>query len=351
MKRIVTIVSLVVLLSILFWSFGCAKPAPSPSPSPAPQWPKKLTLTTLFPGSTVTVYGTGIAAIIEKYLKIPTAPENTSSTVEATMLVFQGKSQLATSNAPNCGFAMRNTAPWPADSSKILRAITFAYETHNHWTVRADSAINTFEDLKGKRVMCKREGEASFEDVWRATLEAYGLSEKTVTIMPELGLGNQTTALKEGRADCIMHYGTAPVPGIVELATTTPVRVISHNAAKLDAVFKKLPWINWPYTIPAGTYKGQDKDALVLAHALGIIIRKDVPDDLVYAIVKAIDEHIADLNAVHPAFKKWTIKDLANNPFAPYHAGAYKYYMEKGYLTPQSIEQNKAMLAVIGERS
>jgi hypothetical protein len=307
-------------------------------------------MTTLFPGASVTVYGTAVAAIVEKYLKIPTAPENTSSTVEMTMLMLQGKSHLATNNAPNAGYIMKNAPPWPADANKIYRGLTFgAYESQDQWLVRADSPINSFSDLKGKKGMVDRVGEPAFEDLWPIILETYGVAKKDFTATPDLSIPNQATALKENRTDVIMFYGAAPVPQVVELSQTVPIRLLSHTDAGLKTVLSKLSWVAAPHTIKAGTYKGQDKDVLTLKFFLGVCVRKDVPDDLVYAIAKTLDEHIAELQATHASFKTWTMKDLANSPYGPYHAGAYKYYTEKGLLTQESIDKHKAFLQQIGQ--
>lgn len=341
MKKIILIVSVIMIMSLALVPPTTAAPA---------DWPKALKLTTLFPGSSITVYGTAVAATIEKHLKIPCAPENTASTMEMTMLMLKGSSQLATNNAPNSAYIMKNAPPWPSNGSKLFRGLTFGcYETLNQWLVRGDSSINSFSDLKGKRIMAARQGEVTFEDVWNAVLEVYGVPKKEATVMPELGIGNQATAIKEGRADVIMFYGAAPVPQIVELQQSVPIRLLSHTDAGLKATLGKFVWTARPHTIKAGTYKDQDKDVLTFKFNLGVGVRSDVPDDMVYAIAKTLDENFEEFKAAHAFFKNWTMKELANYPYAPYHAGAYKYYMEKGYLTKESIDQHNAFLKQIGE--
>jgi TRAP transporter TAXI family solute receptor len=266
-----------------------------------------------------------------------------------TMLMLQGKSQLATNNSPNAGYILKNAAPWPADANKVYRGLTFGgYESQNQWMVRADSPIKTFADLKGKKGMVDRQGEPAFADVWPAVLAAYGVDKKDFTATPDLNIASQATALKENRTDIIMFYGAAPVPNIVELTQSTPVRLVSHTPEGIKKVLSSLPWVANPHTIKAGTYKGQDADAIELKFFLGVGVRSDVPESLVYQMAKAIDEHIDELKATHASFKTWTIQDLANSPYGPYHAGAYKYYTEKGYLTQESIDKHKEFLKQIG---
>lgn len=355
-----TLTALIVMVSVtLVLSLIWAEQSPAQSTSPKPaaistplkEWPKSLRITSGVAGTTIGVYATGVAKVIETYMKIPTSPEGTTGVLEGTALLIKGQSHLAITNSPGAGYALRNQAPFPPDSSKILRGLLVGgYFSQGHWVTLASSDIGTFKDFKGKRLMCARAGEPVFEDIWRATIECHGMTEKDVVIMPELGVANQNTALKEKRADAALMYGKAPVPGLLELQSSNAIRIMSYGDAERQCCGGKLPWIPLPSTIPAGTYKDQDKDLSVLGFAMGVTVRKDLPDDMVYAIAKTIDENLAELKAIHPSFKTWTMKELANDPFVPYHAGAYKYYKEKGYLTQESMEKQKSLLDAIGEK-
>ena len=54
---------------------------------------------------------------------------------------------------------------------------------------------------------------------------------------------------------------------------------------------------------------------------------------------------------MHKAFGEWTIEGLVNKPYCPYHAGAFKYYTEKGLLTDESIAKHKSLLSQIGQEN
>jgi TRAP transporter TAXI family solute receptor len=59
----------------------------------------------------------------------------------------------------------------------------------------------------------------------------------------------------------------------------------------------------------------------------------DVPDELVYAVVRAVFENLDDFRKQHPAFanldpKKMIVDGLS----APLHPGAIKYYKEAGLM-------------------
>jgi len=262
--------------------------------------------------------------------------------------MVKGDSQLSSISGAEVVYALQKKAPLPPGSDAIIRGLFWGeYESDTTFVVRADSNLNSIADLKGKRVMASRPGQALYEDNWRATLEAYGMTEKDITLMPALGQAEAAQALKEGRADCIFQASATPAPAYVELANAVPIRIISLSDAAVKNVLDKLPWTK-KKVVPAGAYKGMDKEAVITTALAGTMVRKDLPDDLVYAIAKAVDENIGELTSVHPSFKTWTIKGLANTPYGIYHAGAFKYFSEKGYLLPESIAKHKAFLTQVG---
>lgn len=264
-------------------------------------------------------------------------------------MLIKGDAHLAGSAGSDVIYAVREQEPFKKGSSTAIRGLFFGdYGSTCNWIVRADSKLYTIPDLKGKRCMFDRPGHALYQDNWAAVLQAYGMTEKDIILMPALGQRDAAIALKEGRCDAFFHHGSAPLPGVLEIEPTTPVRPLPLSDEAIANLLKKCPWV-MVEILKAGTYKGQEKDIKWTAALAGTMVRKDLPDDLVYAIAKAVDEHIGELRVMHPAFKNYTIKGLANDPYGPYHAGAFKYYTEKGYLTAESIVKHKAFLSEIGQ--
>ena len=198
--------------------------------------------------------------------------------------------------------------------------------------------------------MFDRPGQALYQDNWPVILKAYGLTKDDITLMPALKQADAVTALKEGRADAFFHHSAAPMAAMVEAELTTPFRILPLSDDAIALLLKEVPWTA-RQTIPAGTYKGQTEDVKWTYSKAGIMVRKDLPDALVYDIVQAVDLHMDEIKGVHKAFKDWTFKGLVNDAFGPYHAGAYKYYMGKGILTPESINTHEYWLKEIGQSS
>jgi TRAP-type uncharacterized transport system substrate-binding protein len=63
------------------------------------------------------------------------------------------------------------------------------------------------------------------------------------------------------------------------------------------------------------------------------LCRKDLSEDLVYNILKAVYENEEEKNAIHPLAKMYNVKNaFRGTPGVPvnFHPGAIKYYKEKG---------------------
>ncbi len=282
---------------------------------------------------------------------IPVSPQPESGSLAAAMVMVKGDAQLTGTGGASAVYGLREVEPFPKGSSNIMRGLFFGeYTSTCHWVVRADSDIYTIEDLKGKRCMFDRPGQALYQDNWPVILEAYGMTKDDIILMPALSQGDAVQALKEGTADAFFHHSSAPMPAMMEAGLTTPFRLLPLKDEAIQLLLEKVPWTG-RQTIPAGTYKGQNEDVEWTYSKAGVFLRKDLPDALVYDIAQAVDRHIDELRSVKRDFIPWTIEGLANSAFGPYHAGAYKYYTDRGYLTPESIRIHEYWLKQTGQSS
>ncbi|MBL4876923.1 MAG: TAXI family TRAP transporter solute-binding subunit, partial [Cohaesibacteraceae bacterium] len=101
-----------------------------------------------------------------------------------------------------------------------------------------------------------------------------------------------------------------------------------------DAIVENMvsKWGYVPFTIPAGTYKGQDHPANSLNLSTVIFTTADMDDQIVYNMVKEMAENHDRLIAAYGGFKRWKPADLPIGHPIPTHPGAVKYYKERGWL-------------------
>ena len=59
----------------------------------------------------------------------------------------------------------------------------------------------------------------------------------------------------------------------------------------------------------------------------------DVPEEVVYVIVKAVFDNFDQFTKLHPAFANLTPEQMIRDSLsAPLHPGAEKYYKEQGWM-------------------
>lgn len=74
--------------------------------------------------------------------------------------------------------------------------------------------------------------------------------------------------------------------------------------------------------------------AITVGAAHFAVAHKDLPDGLVYQIVKTVFENQAELVKAHPVAKETIPENIERNTLFPLHPGALRYYREKGIAIP-----------------
>jgi len=144
------------------------------------------------------------------------------------------------------------------------------------------------------------------------------------------------TELLAGRIDAILRVGGAPASAVQEAEAKEPVTSLSLSPEQIDAIRKAMPELS-PSKIAAGTYRHLDKDYITLGVYNFAIGRADLPDDLVYQLVKAIHENQPRLVKAHAAAKETLPQNVVKNIFLPFHPGAARYYRESGLKIPDEL--------------
>ena len=93
--------------------------------------------------------------------------------------------------------------------------------------------------------------------------------------------------------------------------------------------------------IPAGTYKGVDKDTITQASPTFLMVNKNLDAGIVYKLLKHLYEHPKEKNVIHPIAKEYNMKTVfagyagKEDLFMPFHEGAIEYLKEKGFWPPK----------------
>jgi TRAP transporter TAXI family solute receptor len=212
-----------------------------------------------------------------------------------------------------------------------LRAVFSVHPEPFTVVARADSGINSFTDLKGKRVNIGNPGSGQ-----RGTMEvvmgALGWSKSDFSLASELKSAEQSQALCDNKIDAMVFTVGHPSGSIQEATTSCDSVIVSVTGAAIDKLVNDNPYYRHA-TIPGGMYRGNPDDVQTFGVGATFVTSTNVEADTVYTVVKAVFENFDQFKKLHPAFgvlqKEQMVKDGLS---APLHDGAAKYYKEAGLM-------------------
>ena len=163
-------------------------------------------------------------------------------------------------------------------------------------------------------------------------MDAFGMTMDDFSLAAELKGSEMAQALCDGKIDAMIYTIGHPAAAITEAATTCDVKLVSVKGEPIDKLVADNPYYRIA-TIPGGTYKGTDEDVTTFGVGATFITSADVPDDVVYTVVKAVFDNFEDFKKLHPAFANLKEEEMIKDGLsAPLHPGAIKYYKERGWM-------------------
>ncbi|MBE1277257.1 TAXI family TRAP transporter solute-binding subunit [Enterovibrio baiacu] len=214
---------------------------------------------------------------------------------------------------------------------KNLRAVFSVHPEPFTVVARADAGIKTFDDLKGKRVNIGNPGSGQRGTI-EVLMDGMGWTMDDFKQVSELKAAEQSKALCDNKIDAMVYTVGHPSGAIQEATTACDSVVVEVN----NAAAQKLVADNDYYrsaTIPGGMYRGNDGDVNTFGVGATFVSSTEVPDEVIYNVVKAVFENFDDFRRLHPAFANLKKEEMvADGLSAPLHPGAAKYYKEAGLI-------------------
>jgi hypothetical protein len=212
-----------------------------------------------------------------------------------------------------------------------LRAVFSVHGEPFNVIARADSGIETFTDLPGKRVNIGNPGSGQ-----RATMdvvmEAMGWSLGDFALASELQSAEQAAALGDNNVDAIIFTVGHPNGSIQEATTTVDAKLIPVETPEIATLVEERPYYAWA-TVPGGMYRGTDADIRTFGVKATFVAPASVDDEVVYQVVKAVFDNFDRFKSLHPAFANLQPEEMVSDGLsAPLHEGAARYYRERGWI-------------------
>ncbi|WP_135502017.1 TAXI family TRAP transporter solute-binding subunit [Roseovarius aestuariivivens] len=227
--------------------------------------------------------------------------------------------------------AYNGSSQFEGDAFPDLRAVFSVHGEPFNVIARSDSGIESFTDLKGKRVNVGNPGSGQ-----RATMDvvmdAMGWSVSDFALTSELKSAEQSAALGDNNVDAIIFTVGHPAGSIQEATTTVDAKLIPVETPEIEKLVSENPYYAWA-TVPGGMYKGNPEDVKTFGVKATFVTSASVPEDVIYEVVKAVFENFDRFKGLHPAFENLTEEDMISTGLsAPLHPGAEKYYKERGWM-------------------
>jgi uncharacterized protein len=146
----------------------------------------------------------------------------------------------------------------------------------------------------------------------------------------QVDVGQIPSMMRDGRADLYFESASPGHPATVEVTTTVPVRFSDLPEKSLALMAKHgLKVVSMPVH-----FKGQTAPVKAVDFGTNMIVHKDMPDNLAYAITKAVIENRDAIVAEQKSMSGFVAREAwkPENTGIPLHPGAARYYKEKGWM-------------------
>lgn len=227
--------------------------------------------------------------------------------------------------------AYHGTSSFEGKKNDKLRAIFSLHAEPFTLMARDDAGIQSFDDLKGKRVNVGDPGSGT-RATMNVILAAKGWTDKEFKVASELKPAEMASVMCDNNLDAITYNVGHPNGALKEAAASCDVHLVPVTGEAIDKLVADHSYYA-KAIIPGGLYKGSDEPVESFGVYATLVTSADVDDDKVYAVVKAVFDNFDRFKRLHPAFAHLKEQDMIKNALsAPLHDGAVRYYKERGWI-------------------
>ena len=211
-----------------------------------------------------------------------------------------------------------------------LRAVFSVHPEPVTVIARDDSGVMQLTDVKGKRMNIGNPGSGT-RGTWEVIEAAMGWGRSDLKLAAEMKSAETGQAVCDDKIDAYFWLVGHPSALTQESLASCAAHLVDVKGSAIDKLVADNAFYRTA-TIPAGMYNN-DRDIQTFGVGATFVSSTDVPDDVVYVIVKAVFDNFDDFKKLHPAFANLKEKEMISDSLsAPLHPGAAKYYKERGWM-------------------
>ena len=210
-------------------------------------------------------------------------------------------------------------------------AVSYLYGAPAQLIVRKGSGIRTVQDLVGKKVGVGNAGSGAFAncELFFTHLGVWDEIERNA-----MGYNDAAAAFGNHQLDAFWLFTAFPSGAVIMAAQTNEIDLVDlAKDAEDSGFFEQYPYFS-PLAVPAGTYRGIDRDVASFRDSALWVANADVPADVVYDILSKIytDDGLAYMRNQKETFQEMDLSKGVNGIVTPLHPGAEKFWREHGLL-------------------
>ena len=287
-------------------------------------------------GVTGVYYPTGgaICRLVNKNRKehgIRCSAESTGGSIYNINTIRAGELEFGVAQSDWQYHAYNGTSKF-ADKGKFskLRAVFSVHPEPVTVIARDDSGISQLSDVKGKRMNIGNPGSGT-RGTWEVIEGAMGWSRNDLKLAAEMKSAETGQAVCDDKIDAYFWLVGHPSALTQESLASCAAHLVDVKGPAIDKLVAENSFYR-KATIPAGMYNN-DRDIETFGVGATFVSSSDVPDDVVYTLVKSVFDNFDDFKKLHPAFANLKEKEMISDSLsAPIHPGAAKYYKERGWM-------------------
>lgn len=212
-----------------------------------------------------------------------------------------------------------------------LRGMAVLYPEPVHIIARRDAGIRSIADFRGKRVYIGDVGSGVEQNALQI-FEAYGLTPADLRLAQRGAAGAAAQLLQDGRIDAMFFTVGLGNAAITQAALTTDVVFIEIPREIISRMAERYPFLA-AFTLPAGTYRGLDRDVTVPTVMASLAASASLTADQVYAVMKVLFDDLDRFKGLHANLERFfSIETALRGMPIPLHPGAERYWRERGVL-------------------
>ena len=281
-------------------------------------------------GTQGTYYPLGgqMAQIIKDKTDIPVDSQSSNASADNVKELASGNAELAFVQTDVVAYAVEGIHMFEGEKVDNVYAIGSLYPETVQIVTRKGSGIESVEDLVGKAVSVGAPGSGTYINA-EQILAVHGIDIKEDIKAQNLTFDESTDGIQDGTIDAAFITAGTPTGAVVGLSAHVDIHILSIAQDKIDELIKLYP--HYAEVKIEGSDRdeyGLDEDVTTVAVLAMLAVAKDVDEDDVYEITKAIYENAGDIAHDKAQFIK--LETALDGVGIELHPGAKKYYEEKG---------------------